>query len=202
MIPEPIKRFIEAFSSLPGIGMRQATRLAFKLTRSGERKITEIAEAANGLESLGICTDCFFPYQEHISSNDNGLCPICKNPNRNPRLIIIVEKETDLISIEKTGKFSGRYLVLGEMSKTGVFDNLQKVRLNRFKKTLSGIGKADEIIIAINPNTYGDINASLISAELRPCAQKITRLGRGIPTGGEIEFADEETLAHAIQNRN
>lgn len=198
MLSEPIKKFIEIFSVLPGIGIRQATRLAFKLINSGRNKIEETAEAVSDLKYLKICAQCFFVHQ-----NKDSLCDICRDSNRRQNIIAVVEKETDLISLERTRKFKGRYLVLGELTKTGVLESVQKLRLNYLKNWIKKeFGQAEEIIIAINPTTYGDLNASMIAKELSPFAKKITRLGRGIPTGGEIEFADEETLGQALERRN
>ena len=206
MLPDPIKTFIQIFSTLPGIGIRQATRLSFKLIDSGKNKIEETAKAISDLKFLKICSECFFIHQ-----NKNNLCDICCDPNRRKNVIAIVEKGTDLISLERTKKFKGHYLILGELTKTGFLESVQKLRLNHLKNLIkkefpltdSGQGgQAEEIIIAINPTTYGNINASIIAKELSPFAKKITRLGRGIPTGGEIEFADEETLEQALERRN
>lgn len=198
MLPDPIKAFIQIFSTLPGIGIRQATRLAFKLTDSGKNKIEETAKAVSDLRFLKICSRCFFVY-----SSASTLCNICRDPHRQKDIIAIVEKETDLISLERTKKFKGRYLILGELTKTGVLESVQKLRLNNLKNLIKKeLGQAEEIIIAINPTTYGDFNASIIAKELASFAKKITRLGRGIPTGGEIEFADEETLGSALERRN
>ncbi len=202
MLPEPIKKFIEIFADLPGIGVRQATRLAFKLINSGKNKIDETAEAVSDLKYLKICSQCFFVY-----AGPNNLCDICRDKNRLQSIIAIIEKETDLISLERTKKFKGRYLVLGELTKTGILDSAQKLRLNHLKSWIkkefssTGSGQAEEIIIAINPTTFGDLNASIIAKELSGSAKKITRLGRGIPTGGEIEFADDETLGSALERR-
>jgi recombination protein RecR len=198
MLPEPIKTFIQIFSTLPGIGIRQATRLAFKLINSGRNRIEETAKAISDLKYLKICSECFFIHQ-----NKDNLCDICRNPNRHKTIIAIIEKETDLISLERTKKFKGCYLILGEFAKTGFLESAQKLRLNHLKNRIKKeLGQAEEIIIAFNPTTYGDLNFSMIAKELSPFAKKITRLGRGIPTGGEIEFADEETLTSAIERRN
>jgi recombination protein RecR len=198
MFPQQIKNFIESFSGLPGIGPRQATRLAFKLISGGKNKIEELAGAIYELKNLKICLNCFF-----IHSSADLLCEICKNPNRRKDIIMIVEKETDLISLERPKKFNGRYLILGELSKNGILESGEKLRLNNLKNFINKeLNKqAEEIIIATNPTTYGDLNASIIAKELNSFAKKITRLGRGIPTGGEIEFADEETLASALERR-
>ena len=199
MLPDPIKKFIEIFSALPSIGPRQATRLAFKLIAGGKNKIEEISKAVSDLKNLKICSQCFF-----IHSNRDNLCDICSAANRQKNIIMLVEKETDLISLEKPRVFKGRYLVLGELSKTGVLNSVQKLRLNNLKSFIKKEldGKAEEIIIAVNPTAYGDLQAMIIAKELEGFAKKISRLGRGIPTGGEIEFTDEETLASALERRN
>ncbi len=116
---------------------------------------------------------------------------------------MIVEKETDLISLERPGTFTGRYLIIGELKKNGVLESFQKLRLNQFKDFITRElgGRAEEIILAMNPTTYGDLNAAMLTRELRDFSKKITRLGRGIPTGGEIEFADEDTLGQALERR-
>ncbi len=140
---------------------------------------------------------CFF-----IHSNKDNLCDICRDPQRQKSIFMVIEKETDLISIERTKKFKGRYLVLGELAKSGNLESAQKLRLNHLKNIIKKeAGKSEEIIIATNPTTYGDLNAMVIAKELKDYAKKITRLGRGIPTGGEIEFADEETLGQALERR-
>ena len=199
MLPDQIKNFINVFAKLPSIGPRQATRLAFFLIGSGKSKINEAARAIVDLASIKVCTNCFF-----IHSNEGGLCNICENPQRMQATIMVVEKETDLMSIERTRRFTGRYLVIGELTKGGILDATQRLRINHLKsvieKTLGG--QADEIIIATNPTTYGDLNAMVIKNELEGYAKRFTRLGRGIPTGGEIEFADEDTLEQALERRN
>ena len=198
MLPQQIKNFTTAFAKLPGIGPRQATRLAFFLIGSGKSKINEAARAIVDLGSIKICTNCFF-----IHSNEGNLCGICENPHRTQSVIMIVEKETDLMSIERTRRFTGRYLIIGELAKGGILDAAQRLRMNHLKGIIEKQldGQADEIIIATNPTTYGDLNAMVIKNELDGYAKKFTRLGRGIPTGGEIEFADEDTLEQALERR-
>ena len=179
---------------------------------SGKNKLEETAKAVADLKSVKICSNCFF-----IHSNHNNLCNICQDKTRKNDIIMIVEKETDLVSIERTKKFHGRYLVLGELAKTGVLESSQKLRLNHLKDFIKNLpvshsefavadeeshGIAEEIIIATNPTTYGDLNAMIIKKELEEYAKKFSRLGRGIPTGGEIEFADEETLEQALKRRD
>ncbi len=135
MPPEPIKKFITRFSSLPSIGPRQAARLAFQLINRGKAEIKDVADAVAALQKIGVCKRCFF-----IHENENGLCGICSDGRRKADVITIVEKETDLLSLERAGKFSGRYLVLGRLDKGGMLENAQKGRL----RTL--IKKADILI--------------------------------------------------------
>jgi len=210
-LPDPIKNFIHHFSKLPSIGPRQATRLAFHVISSGKDEIDGIIESLKGLEGISVCEKCFFVFLPQ--DKDDKLCEICRDKKRNPKIIAIVEKETDLISIEKTNKFNGNYFIIGSLQKNGVLGSEQKRRLEKLKNSIEKElgGQADEIIIATNPTTYGDFNAAILTKELsakdgspegrKDLAKKITRLGRGIPTGGEIEFADEETLGQALERR-
>lgn len=200
MIPDPIKKFVERFSDLPSIGPRQATRLAFYLVGQGKAAINDLAKSVYDLSRVNSCVNCF----NAVEGADEALCLICSNPARRPEIIAIIEKETDLLSLEKAGKFGGQYLVLGEIGKDGILTSFQKLRLSHLKdriKRLRG-GRAEEIIVATNHTTYGDIDAALVIQELKPFTKKISRLGRGLPTGGEIEFADEETLGGALDNRS
>jgi len=206
LFPDQIKKFIEIFSKLPSIGPRQATRLAFYFISIGKNNLEEISNAVENLKNIQICSNCFF-----IHSNQDNLCNICSDKNRRKDLVMIVEKETDLISVERTKKFNGRDLVLGEMAKGGILDSVQKLRIGQLKNFIQKTcpepakgthGAAEEIIIATNLTTYGDLNALVIRKELSDFSKKFSRLGRGIPTGGEIEFADEETLEQAIERRS
>ncbi len=198
MLPEPIRKFIDAFSRLPSIGPRLATRLAFFLSGLDKNNLKELEDAFVGLKKIGRCPNCFF-----IKSGGH-LCGICADPRRDKNVIAIVEKETDLISLEKARVFRGNYLVLGELAESGTLTPVEKLRLGhlreRIKKELGG--KVKEIVICLSPNTLGDFTAELIKNEFAGLTEKITRLGRGIPTGGEIEFADEETLKSALERRN
>ncbi len=200
MIPDKIKKFIESFAELPGIGPRQATRIAFYLLNQGKNFIENLNESLENLKSIKTCKECFISYEK--SKNSENLCHICEKPNRNSKIVAIVEKETDVMSLEKTKKFEGKYLVLGEIPKDGILHGEQKLRLNALKSRIQkSFGKIDEIILAINPGTLGDIESSMLMNELKSFTEKISRLGRGLPTGGEIEFADDETLLGALENR-
>ncbi|MDO8585059.1 MAG: toprim domain-containing protein [bacterium] len=199
MLPAPIKTLIDLLTELPSIGPRQATRLAFYITNLGKAKATEFADAFAGLASVKPCAQCFLIHQ-----NAGNLCGICSNPKRRADVIAVVEKETDLMSLEKAGNFMGRYLVIGELTKGALLQPDQKLKLQHLKSTAQKLpgGVAEEIILATNPTTYGDLSAAIIAQELKGAAKKMTRLGRGIPTGGEIEFADEETLRQSLEHRD
>jgi len=203
-LPESINRFIEKLSELPSLGPRQATRVAFYLLRSGENNIKELGDAIHDMRNIKTCTRCFFIHQSESAGNGGGLCDICRDPRRVSNIIMVVEKETDLLSLENAGKFLGKYLILGEIPKTGVLESWQKLRLQNLKSIIQKElnGKAEEIILALNPTSVGDFNASSLARELEPFTKKISRLGRGLPTGGEIEFADDETLGSALERRS
>lgn len=199
MIPEILEKFIEVFAKLPSIGPRQAMRLAFHFAAFDQNELNKIEKAVAGFKFLDRCPQCFF-----FKEKNQKLCRLCRQPNRDPLTIAIIEKETDLLTLEKTGRFKGRYLVLGDLAEKGSLEPIQKLRLqslkNRIKKDFSG--QIEEIVIALNPTTFADFTAELIKEEFKTLAKKISRLGRGIPTGGEIEFADEETIRHSLERRS
>jgi recombination protein RecR len=203
-LPDSIKNVVDELSKLPSIGPRQAIRLAFYLVNESKEDIHNLAVNINNLRTIKICERCFFIHQ-----NKGNLCDICANPNRRHGVIIIIEKETDLISLENTGKFTGCYCIIGPVPKTGILEDWQKLRLQSLKKFIEknaddgGLGgTADEIIFGFNPTSLGDFQTSILMKELSPLAKKISRLGRGLPTGGEIEFADDETLGSALERRS
>jgi len=197
-LPASLRALIEELSELPSIGPRQATRLAFYLAQKGGRSVENLARNLEGLKKIRICERCFF-----VHENSGALCDICGSKSRNQSHIMVVEKETDLISIENTNKFNGRYLILGAVPKTGVLEEIQKLRLENLKSFIKKEfgGRVEEIILALNPTSVGNWNAGILKKELEPFAERITRLGRGLPTGGEIEFADDETLEGAFEGR-
>lgn len=205
-LPDPIRKLADALKELPGIGPRQAIRLAIFLAAQNGAVRTLLADGLAALGDVKLCSRCYFFHQEA-----SDLCRICNDVSRDHGVIMVVERETDLISLENTGKFRGRYLVLGPIPKLGTLANWQKERLAALRtfvqkelggpSTSSGQGQAREIILGFNPSSVGDLNATLIQKELGGLAKKISRLGRGLPTGGEIEFADDETLGSALEGR-
>ncbi len=198
-LPDSFQKIADLLSELPSIGPRQAIRLVFHLIHQGQDNIHNLSQRIGDMKKIKICERCFFIHQ-----NTGSLCDICSNPGRRQDIIMIVEKETDLMSLESADRFNGRYFILGSIPKSGVLDDWQKLRLQGLKSFIEKElnGSADELILGFNLTSVGDFHSSLLEKELKPLAKKISRLGRGLPTGGEIEFADDETLGSALERRN
>jgi len=202
MYPKPIKDFIDKFSRLPGIGPRQAARLAFWLL-NGEKNIREdLKKALENLDrEIKTCQSCYFA----IENNGDNKCHFCDNPNRDHKTICVVEKETDLATIEKSGGYKGLYHVLGGLFSaldTAIPKNLKIPELiNRIESKKGGDKKVEEVILALSPTHEGDLTAHYLERLLKPLKVKITRLGRGLPYGSDVEFADAKTLSGALESR-
>jgi len=196
MYPKSIQKLIDLFSKFPTVGPRTAARFVFYLIKSPQEKFDEILRTLTDLKkTIKICSSCFYPFQ-----GDSEFCSICEDNSRNKELLCIVEKESDLESIEKTKKYKGLYFVLaGTISGLRKIDK-EKIRVEELKKRVRD-GKFKEIIIATNPTVEGETTALLLERELKPLAVRTTRLGRGLPMGGELEYADEDTLSNALEGR-
>ncbi len=202
VLPKPIEDAIKLFSSLPQIGGRVAIRLVFYLIRKGPSAMLQFQNTISKLSTeIAICELCFIPFQK----NNSKICPICADPLRNKKTICVVEKETDFLSIEKTGKFKGIYHILGGTISPLDPESYKTIRVGelvlRIKKMLNTKDKIEELIIATNPTSAGTLTAMYVERETKNLVPKIAYLGRGLPAGGEIEFSDEETLTNAIENR-
>jgi len=202
MYPKPIKDFIDNFSKLPGVGPRQAARLAFWLL-NGEKNVRE--NLKKSLEGLGkeikTCQHCYFA----IENNGNDKCHFCDNISRDHKTICVVEKETDLATVEKSGSYKGLYHVLGGLFSaldTAIPKNLKIPelisRIENKKKTDKSV---KEVILALSPTHEGDLTVHYLERLLKPLKIKITRIGRGLPYGADIEFADAQTLSGALDSR-
>lgn len=198
MLPSTIQKFVELVAKFPSIGKRQAFRLAFYLTRNKEIRQKLLIILAELEKNVQICEQCFLPFE-----GGGQLCDICNDKNRRKDLICIVEKETDVFSIENTHQFKGVYHILGQLIDPNNLESYQKLHIEKLQKRIQQLPNkmAEEIILALNPTTEGDLTAMYLERKLKHLTKKITRIGRGIPTGGEIEFADEETLKNALFNR-
>ena len=193
-IAPPVAALIEEFSKLPGIGVKTAQRLTFFLLRSPADQARRLAEAIMRVkESIIYCSRCF-----NITENDP--CPICSNANRDQESICVVEEPLDVLALERTGIYKGLYHVLhGAISPVeGI--GPKDLRIDELLARVRG-GNVREVILATNPNFEGEYTASYIQKELKPFNVRITGLARGLPMGGDLEYADEGTLGRAIEGR-
>lgn len=204
---DSIKKLQDLFSKFPTIGARTAGRFVFYLLKLPKENLDELILAISELRNkVKFCDFCFNPHEDQSS-----LCPICQGSARNGQILCVVEKEADLISIENTKRYNGFYFVLG-----GVLglrkSNLEKLRTKELTERVKapkkyGISNADfkEIIVALNPTPEGRSTSLLIERLLKEISStspfKITHLARGLPIGGELEYADEETLESAFEGR-
>jgi len=203
-LPKPIKDFIQVFSKLPGIGPRQTTRLAFWLLHQKKETQHDFYHAfINLFSKTQICPNCFFISEKDSSKQENQLCKICQDPQRDQSVICVVEKETDLISIENTNKYKGLYHVLGGLISEIDESRKEKLTIKQLLTRIKTNKKVKEIILALNPNSEGNLTTYYIEKAIKTINPniKITKLGRGLPQGGEVEFADAETLVNALEGR-
>jgi recombination protein RecR len=196
-VPEPLERLIEAFTRLPGIGPKTASRLTYYLLRAPEFESKELARALGEVrEATALCTQCY-----SFTSTENNPCPICSAEGRSARSICVVEEPLDVLAIEKTGLFKGHYHVLhGAISPVeGVSPDDLRIDelLTRLEKN-----EVDELILATNPTLEGEATAMYIKQKLEGKQVRITRLARGLPSGGDLEYADSSTLSQAMEGRS
>ncbi len=196
MYPKAIQKLIDLFSKFPTVGPRTAARFVFYLLKLSKEEVASLVSSISELKNtIKICQFCFMPFQ-----SDSELCEICQNPGRDKTLLCVLEKETDLIPIEKTKKYKGRYFILGGTVSTLKKADIEKLRTKELEERVKN-SEIKEIIIATNPTTEGEATALYLERVLKPLDKKITRLGRGLPVGAELEYADEETLSSALENR-
>ena len=193
-LPGPISRLIAELAKLPGIGEKNATRLAFHIFRSPEVYARNLADAISGAKSeVATCEVCF-------NFSAGRKCSICADPSRDPGTICVVEESLDLIAIERSGEFRGRYHVLH-----GAISPLEGVGPEDLRVgELVGRVRAEdvgEIIIATGTSVEGEATAVYLSRIIKPLGTKTSRIAYGIPVGGNIEFIDELTLGKALRNR-
>lgn len=191
---EPVARLVEAFARLPGIGPKTAQRLVFFLMRQPVEVSRELGEAVVGMrENVIFCSSCF-----HITAQDP--CEICQDPRRDRTLLCVVEEPLDVLAFERTRRYRGLYHVLhGALSPVeGIGPDDLKIGplLARV-----GAGEIQEVILATNPNVEGDTTAQYVTQLLKPHPVRVTQIARGLPVGGDLEYADEVTLGQAIENR-
>ena len=188
-----ITKLIEELSKLPGIGAKSAQRLAFHIINMPKEQVDRLAQAMTGARNnIRYCKECY-------TLTDQECCPICSNPNRDHRVIMVVENPRDLAAYEKTGKYDGVYHVLhGAISPMlGIGPN--DIKLKELMQRLQADVK--EVIIATNSSLEGETTAMYISKLIKPTGIKVSRIASGVPVGGDLEYIDEVTLLRALEGR-
>ena len=191
---DPIARLVEALTKLPGIGEKSASRLAFHILGSSEEYARGLAQAVLDVkEKIRLCSVCM-----NITEQDP--CRLCRDPGRTDSILCVVEEPNDLYAIEKTGSFNGRYHVLH-----GVISPLDGVGPDEIyvRELLERLepGTIKEVLLATNPVVEGDATALYLKEQIKPFGVKVTRIARGIPVGGDLEYTDGATLTDAIRGR-
>ena len=201
MYPKPIQNLINSFLSFPTVGKKTATRFAFHLLNSSDRDIDQLITSLKDLKSsVHTCKFCYRSLE-----TDKELCSICSDKSRKP-ILAIVERETDLISLEKTNQYKGYYFILGGNVSPLRKKDLKEVRAKELKARVEapesfGVKELNEVIIATNPTTEGEATGLFIERVLEGKNIKVTKLAKGLPVGGELEYADEDTLSSALEGR-
>lgn len=201
MYPAPLARLIQEMSKLPGIGEKTAARLAFHLLRGKKEDVFRLADSIGKLrQEMGLCQRCF-GFSEVASPNGDGtLCDICRDPQREADKICVVEEPADLIAVEKSREYRGEYHVLhGTISPLdGIGPDALKIR--ELLERLRG-DTVREVIVATNPTMNGEGTALYLSKLIKPLGVSVTRIARGLPMGGDLEYADAVTLGKALEGR-
>jgi recombination protein RecR len=194
-IAEPLLRAIEELSKLPGIGRKTAQRLALFILKSSEEDVNKLVNSLLELKTkLRYCSKCY-----NLAVDD--LCDICQSSKRDQTILCVVEEASDVIAIEKTNEFNGIYHVIGgtlsPLSGIGPEDLKIKELIKRFEDE-----RISEVILALNADTEGETTALYLARLIKPMVTKVTRIARGLPIGGDLEFADEATIGRAMLSRN
>jgi recombination protein RecR len=196
MLPDPIQNLILALERLPGIGPKTASRLAFYLLRAPEEVSGQLAEALTDLKTrIAFCQDCF-----NITTAGRERCEICASSQRDGTIICVVEEPLDVLALERIGAYKGKYHILqGVLSPIdGIGPDDLKIRalLERLQR-----GGVQEVILATNPSMEGEATAQYLHPRLQALGVRVTRLARGLPVGGDLEYADQNTLLRALSGR-
>jgi recombination protein RecR len=190
----PVQALIDELGRLPGIGPKSAQRIAFHLLKIPADDVARLASAITDAKAkVRFCARCF-------NVTDAEECSFCTDDRRDPRIVCVVEESRDIVAVERTGEFNGRYhVLLGAMSPLeGIGPEQLKVRELLARIEPEGI---EEIVLCMNPNTEGEVTAMYLARQLRPLGLKVTRLASGLPVGGDLEYADELTLGRALEGR-
>ena len=190
----PVEKLIEQLCKLPGIGPKSAQRLAFHMLSVPRSDAVELARAIVELkDKVRFCSICF-----NISEGE--VCGICSDPRRDDSLLCVVEEPRDVTAVERTGRFRGRYHVLGGAISPIDGVGPEELRFEELVRRL-GAGGVSEVIVATNPNAEGEATAVYLAQVIRPLGIRVTRIASGLPVGGDLEYADEITLGRAMEGR-
>lgn len=195
-LPEPVQNLVDALARLPGVGPKTASRLAFYLLRAPEEISLSLAEALRGIKAeTGLCEICY-----NITRKETPVCEVCASDQRDRHTICVVEEPMDVLAIEKTAGFNGLYHVLhGVLSPIeGIGPEDLKIRELYARLESSEV---KEVILATNPSMEGDATAMFLHDRIAPLGIRVTRLARGLPVGGDLEYADQNTLLRALAGR-
>ena len=193
-----IDKLKDIFKKFPTVGPRTAGRFVYYLAKQPKDKLQEFINAIENLKNnIKLCELCFNPFE-----SDGNICQTCKNPARNKNLLCIVEKEADLMTIENTKKFTGLYFILGGTIGTMRKEDISRLRIEQLKSRIKN-GNFSEIIVALNSTVEGKTTSVIVENAIKETnfSVKITHLAKGLPVGGELEYADEETLESAFEGR-
>lgn len=194
MFEAPVQKLIDELARLPGVGRKSAQRLAFHLLNVEEADARRLSEAIVDMRtSVRLCSRCF-------NITDQEECSICRDLRRDPRLLCIVERAQDIVVVEKTQEFKGRYHVLGGSISPIEGIGPEQLRMREMVARIDAEG-VTEAIAATNPTVEGDTTALYIARILKPLGVKVTRLASGLPVGGDLDYADELTLGRALVGR-
>lgn len=199
--PAPLARLIRELCKLPGIGEKTAARLAFHMLKGRKEDVLDLAEGIGRLrQEISLCPSCLGLSEVNPRSGEGGECKVCQDPRREREKICVVEEPADMMAVEKSQEFKGLYHVLhGAISP---LDGVGPESL-RIKELLGRVESAGirEVIVATNPTVEGDATALYLSKVLKPLGVKVTRIARGLPMGGDLEYTDAVTLGKAIEGR-
>ena len=196
LLPESLQSVINSLERLPGIGPKSASRLAFYLLRAPDEISQDLSTALANLKAkTAFCQECF-----NITEAGRELCEVCESSRRDGSLICVVEEALDVVALERTGGFQGKYHVL-----QGVLSPIEGIGPDdlKIKQLIARVrnGGIKEVILATNPSMEGDATALYLRQQLEPLGVKVTRLARGLPVGGDLEYADQNTLLRALSGR-
>ena len=195
-LPEPVQNLVDAFSRLPGIGPKTASRLTFFLLNAPEELSQSLSAALIGIkQDTGLCEICY-----NITRKDSPICEICANEERDHQTLCVVEEPLDVLAIEKTAGYKGLYHVLHGVLSPIEGIGPEDLKIKELYQRLKG-HEFEEVILATNPSMEGDATAMYLHERLAPLGIKLTRLARGLPMGGDLEYADQNTLLRALAGR-